>query len=68
MRTAFILTGKTGAAFRELAGTYAAAYPGRFLMFAGFSDDGIDDPDYGERLPARPARRRGRGCPWSSVS
>jgi Amidohydrolase len=50
VRTAFILTGKTGAAFRELAGKYAGAHPGVFVMFAGFPEDGVDAPDYGARL------------------
>ena len=50
VRTTFILTGETGAAFRELAKKYATAYPGRFLMFAGFDKTDPDAPDYGERL------------------
>jgi predicted TIM-barrel fold metal-dependent hydrolase len=50
VRTAFILTGKTGAAFRDLVQKYATAHPGRFLMFAGFDEEGVDAPDYGERL------------------
>ena len=50
VRTTFILTGETGAAFRELVKKYADAYPGRFLMFAGFDKTDVDAPDYGERL------------------
>jgi predicted TIM-barrel fold metal-dependent hydrolase len=50
VRTTFILTGKTGVPFRDLLKNYAAAYPGRFLMFAGFATNDIDAPDYGERL------------------
>ena len=50
VRTTFILTGKTGAAFRDLVKQYAGAYPGRFIMFAGFDKGAIDAPDYGERL------------------
>ena len=50
VRTTFILTGKTGVAFRDLVKQYAVAYPGRFVMFAGFDKDTIDAPDYGERL------------------
>lgn len=52
VRTTFILTGKTGAEFRELTQKYAGAHPGLFVMFAGFPQDGIDAPDYGERLRA----------------
>jgi uncharacterized protein len=52
VRTTFILTGKTGAPFRELTQRYAGAHPGLFVMFAGFPEDGIDAPDYGERLRA----------------
>ena len=50
VRTTFILTGETGAPFRELVKNYATAYPGRFLMFAGFDRNDVDAPDYGERL------------------
>jgi hypothetical protein len=50
IRTAFILTGKTGSAFRELVKQYATAHPGRFVMFAGFDESDLDGPDYGERL------------------
>jgi predicted TIM-barrel fold metal-dependent hydrolase len=50
VRTSFILTGQTGAAFRDLVKQYAGAYPGRFVMFAGFDRSGVASPDYGERL------------------
>ena len=50
VRTTFVLTGMTGAPFRELVTKYATAHPGRFLMFAGFDKDAVAAPDYGERL------------------
>jgi len=50
VRRTFILTGETGAAFRALVEQYAAAYPGRFVMFAGFDTANMDASDYGERL------------------
>ena len=50
VRTTFILTGETGALFRDLVKKYAGTHPGRFVMFAGFDRSGIDSPDYGERL------------------
>ncbi len=50
VRTTFILTGETGASFRGLVKAYATAYPGRFVMFAGFDKTGVEAPDYGERL------------------
>lgn len=50
VRTSFILTGETGAAFRDLTRKYSAAHPGRFLMFAGFDKTDPAAPDYGERL------------------
>src|SRR5262249_18425843 len=50
VRTAFILTAATGAEFRDLVARYAKAHPGRFVMFAGFDKDGVDRPDYAERL------------------
>jgi hypothetical protein len=50
VRTTFILTGKTGEPFRDLTRNYATAHPGRFLMFAGFDQTGVDAPDYGDRL------------------
>jgi predicted TIM-barrel fold metal-dependent hydrolase len=53
VRTTFILTGETGVKFRELVRSYAEAYPGRFVMFAGFTLEGIDTPDYGARLRAQ---------------
>ena len=49
----FIFTGKSGAGFRAASERYALAYPGRFLMFAGFSAEGIDTPDYAQLLRAR---------------
>jgi uncharacterized protein len=48
----FILTGETGPAFAALVAKYATAYPGRFVMFSGFTSEGIEAPDYGERLRA----------------
>jgi predicted TIM-barrel fold metal-dependent hydrolase len=53
VRAAFILTHATGAEFRDLVAKYATAHPGRFVMFAGFEQDGIDAPDYGDRLRRR---------------
>jgi predicted TIM-barrel fold metal-dependent hydrolase len=53
VRTTFILSGKTGAPFRDVTQKYAGAHPGLFVMFAGFLQDGVDAPDYGERLRAR---------------
>jgi hypothetical protein len=50
VRTSFILTGETGAVFRELMERYATAHPGRFLMLAGFDRTDPAAPDYGERL------------------
>lgn len=50
VRTTFILTGETGAPFRDLVKKYAVTYPGRFVMFAGFDRTGVDKADYGERL------------------
>ncbi len=50
VRTSFILTGETGAVFRELTNRYASTHPGRFLMFAGFDKTDPAAPDYGERL------------------
>lgn len=48
----FVLTGETGDAFEALVAKYAKAYPGRFVMFSGFTTEGIEAPDYGERLRA----------------
>ena len=50
VRTTFILTGETGAPFRELVKKYSAAHPGRFRMFAGFDKDAVAAPDSGDRL------------------
>ena len=49
----FIFTGKSGAEFRAAVERYANVYPRRFVMFAGISADGIDAPDYGDRLRER---------------
>lgn len=49
----FIFTGKSGAEFRAAAARYAGADPGRFLMFAGISADGVATPEYGELLRQR---------------
>ena len=49
----FIFTGKSGAEFRAAAARYAGAYPGRFVMFAGISAEGIASPGYGELLRQR---------------
>jgi uncharacterized protein len=49
----FIFTGKSGAEFRAAADRYARAYPGRFLMFAGISADGIGTPAYAQLLRER---------------
>jgi len=49
----FIFTGKSGAEFRVAAARYAGAYPGRFLMFAGISAEGIGTPAYAELLRER---------------
>jgi predicted TIM-barrel fold metal-dependent hydrolase len=49
----FIFTGKSGVEFRAVAARYASAYPGRFLMFAGISAEGIDSPGYGSMLRER---------------
>ncbi len=48
----FIFTGKSGEEFRAAAARYAA-YPGRFLMFAGISAEGIGTPAYAGLLRAR---------------
>lgn len=50
MRQAFILTDESGTAFRDLVAKYSTAHPGRFVMFAGFEKNGVEAPDYGERL------------------
>jgi predicted TIM-barrel fold metal-dependent hydrolase len=53
IKTSFILSGATGSALRDLSAKYAAAHPGRFVMFAGFDKEGVDASDYGERLRRR---------------
>ena len=50
VRETLILTGETGAKFRELVARYARAHPGRFAMGAGMVADGVERADYGERL------------------
>jgi hypothetical protein len=50
VRTSLILTGETGAKFKELSARYAGAHPGRFVMGAGMEKEGIEAADYGERL------------------
>ena len=50
VRETLILTGETGAKFRAIAARYAGKYPGRFAMGAGMVQDGVESPDYGERL------------------
>jgi uncharacterized protein len=50
VRTTFVLTGMTGAPFRELVTRYATAHPGRFVMFAGFDKDAVAAADSAERL------------------
>jgi len=50
VRESLILTGQTGAKFRELVASYAGAHPGRFAMAAGMVQDGVEAADYGQRL------------------
>jgi uncharacterized protein len=50
VRTSYVLTGATGAEFKQLHAQYAATHPGRFVMFAGFDRERVDAADYGERL------------------
>jgi len=50
VRETLILTGETGARFRELSARYAGAYPGRFVMGAGMEKEGVEASDYAERL------------------
>jgi hypothetical protein len=50
VRATLVLTGETGDAFSALGRRYAGAHPGRFVMLAGFTHEGIDSPGYGERL------------------
>jgi hypothetical protein len=42
VQTSFILTGSTGEKFRALAGAYANAHPGRFILFSGFEREGVE--------------------------
>jgi predicted TIM-barrel fold metal-dependent hydrolase len=49
----FILTGASGSEFSTLVKRYAGAHPQRFVMFAGFLQDGVERPDYGVRLRNR---------------
>ncbi len=49
----FIFTGKSGEDFRAAVARYSMPYPGRFVMFAGISSEGIGQPGYGELLRAR---------------
>ena len=53
VKTAFILSGASGAELRDVSARYAEAHPGRFVMFAGFDKEGVDAADYGERLRRR---------------
>jgi predicted TIM-barrel fold metal-dependent hydrolase len=53
VRTSFILTDSTGDAFKKLTAQYATAYPGRFVMFAGFETENIEAADCGDRLRRR---------------
>ena len=50
LRRSLILTGETGEKFQELSARYAGAHPGRFAMAAGMEQEGVEAPDYGERL------------------
>jgi len=50
VRTTLVLTGETGAKFREVSARYAGAHPGRFLMGAGMLQEGVEAADYPERL------------------
>jgi uncharacterized protein len=50
VRETLILTGETGAKFRELSARYAGAYPGRFAMGAGMEKEGVEAADYPARL------------------
>ena len=53
VRTSFILTAATGDEFKKLTAQYPKAYPGRFVMFAGFETENIEAADYGDRLRRR---------------
>ncbi len=50
VRESLILTGETGAKFRDLVARYAGAHPGRFAMAAGMEQEGVEAAEYGERL------------------
>jgi len=50
VRRTLILTDATGDKFKQLSAMYAGAHPGRFVMGAGMEREGVDQPDYGERL------------------
>ena len=50
VKTSLILTNATGDKFRALRDRYAGAHPGRFVMLAGFERQGVEAPDYGERV------------------
>jgi uncharacterized protein len=52
VRQTLILTGETGAKFREVSARYAGKYPGRFLMGAGMLQEGVEAKDYPDRLRA----------------
>ncbi len=49
VRQTLVMTREEQPKFREFWGLYAA-YPGRFLLAAGMEKEGIEAPDYGERL------------------
>ena len=54
VKTSFILSGATGPALRDVSAKYAATYPGRFVMFAGFDKErwratGFDGKDDGRQ-------------------
>jgi predicted TIM-barrel fold metal-dependent hydrolase len=53
VKTSFVLSGLSGSSLREVTARYAGAYPGRFVMFAGFDKEGVEAADYGERLRRR---------------
>jgi predicted TIM-barrel fold metal-dependent hydrolase len=50
VRETLILTGETGARFRDLVALYAGAHPGRFAMAAGLEQEGVEAAGYAERL------------------
>jgi predicted TIM-barrel fold metal-dependent hydrolase len=43
------LSGRSGAALKAIVGNMKGRYPGRFVVFANPSYDGIDDADYPDR-------------------